>query len=96
MSDTSDLIKSDLEKGGDVDSFCDKLIQHCNPKNDNCPAMKLLYAIRHYSIVCRDITSINILHSSEGFTILRTILSPSEIVFHNNAGNSIYNLPFEC
>ena len=96
MSDVIYLIKAILEEDLDVDSFCDKLIQHCNPKNDNCPAMKLLYAIRHYSIVCRDITSVNILHSSEGFSILRTILTPSEIVFHSNAGNVIYNLPFVC
>ena len=96
MFDVFALIKASLEEGLDVDAFCDKLVQHCDPKNDSCPAMNLLYAIRHYSIVCRDITHINILHSSAGFSILRTTLTPSENVFHSNAGNTIYNLPFNC
>lgn len=92
--DISHKIRSSLQESHSVDSFCDKLVRHCNPKDDSCPAMNLLYSIRHYSLVCREVDNVSILESNTGFSVLRSELTASELDYHNSNGNSIYNLPF--
>ena len=46
--------------------LCNKLIDLCDTNNDQCPAKKLLYSIRHLTITKVNILDINILETPNG------------------------------
>ena len=73
----NEKIRRAIDNADNIHHLCRTLRTLCNPHDAECPAKKLLYNIRHYSITKENANDINILYDKSGDT---SIISPDSLL----------------